>query len=540
MLTFYLGTIILCLLVISYSALHSFSSVSTILNKFTNQRIPEITRNANLATLSQQLLYETERLSSSTTALTRHLAYQKATNKFEEILVVFAGQNNNRPEDLHLKIIKTTIDDLHDLVTRQSELTIQAETLLNKTIALEQKLHTLSHNKKHLSEVHSQDLSHAHSDDLYSLWIFTAMDVLSHGTQVLTITDVNQLKNFEKKTQQEVQRLKTILQHMPSVLAADITASQTEIESLLLSHDGLTSTTLHKLKVSQQKRKKGEFTRNIVSKFDKKNNELFAKIITDTSRQASDTSKKVINATLMFFIVSLLIILLSFGAIFYFHSKLTVRLVQLNNALQKKISGQNSTIDVCGNDEITDMAKSFLYYANEVEMREQQLTKLATTDPLTGLKNRRSFLGDVEKQMAISQRHNDNISFIMIDVDHFKSINDSYGHKTGDILLQNIAKAFRSALREEDILGRIGGEEFAVFLVRPQQEYIIQVAERLRSVIAETQWLIEDNEIECSVSAGVSYVRQTDETISQLMHRADLALYKAKESGRNQVITEDL
>lgn len=530
--TFCLGTIIFCILIISASGIHSFYSTGMILQAFTEEKVPMITRNARLSALSQQLLYETERLSTSKTAPERRLAYQRTIEKYNALSSLIEEKSDYKLQRIHLGIIKSTIYELDDLVKMRSELTVQTIQQINKIFIYEQKLNALIKEKRNVDFLNT--------NDIYSSWILATLDTMNHSTKASTIDVLYRAKLFEKDIRKEIDVIKEISRQLPPVLATDLQHFEEELEELLLGPKGLIHTIRQKIKISRQSANKGNFTRSLVSEFDKENMNMFNHLIDNISSKTEEMSKTIIYAAWMFLSLSIFIIIISFGAILYFHKNLTTRLVNLNNAIQKQILGYTTPIDSTGNDEISDMAKSFIYYVNEVNVREQKLTELATIDSLTGIRNRRSFLEQAEKEILIGRRHNDNISFIMIDVDHFKNVNDTYGHKTGDILLQNLAKSFRKALREEDILGRVGGEEFAVFLTRSKQEFVIEVAERLRTIIDKSYWLIEDNEIHCSVSIGVSHAQGTDDKITNLMHRADVALYKAKETGRNRVVSEPM
>ena len=165
----------------------------------------------------------------------------------------------------------------------------------------------------------------------------------------------------------------------------------------------------------------------------------------------------------------------------------------------------------------------------------QEVQSLALTDPLTGLQNRRSLfeLGRIE--FARSGRADRPFSCLMLDLDHFKQINDNYGHPIGDQVLQQVAQCSRKSIREVDLIGRYGGEEFLIFLPETDLLTALRVAERLRASIDKTPIKLADQEVHITVSIGVS--RRDDNTLQleTLIARADQALYVAKYKGRNQV-----
>jgi diguanylate cyclase (GGDEF)-like protein/PAS domain S-box-containing protein len=166
---------------------------------------------------------------------------------------------------------------------------------------------------------------------------------------------------------------------------------------------------------------------------------------------------------------------------------------------------------------------------------ESELRRMATTDSLTGIPNRRHFLelAQAERQRAL--RHGHDLSLVMADVDSFKGINDTYGHGVGDEVLQALTVRIGDALREEELAGRLGGEEFAVLLPETAPEGALAAAERLRERVAREPVATAQGSLEVTVSIGVAEWREAEETVETLLIRADEALYAAKSQGRNRV-----
>lgn len=171
-----------------------------------------------------------------------------------------------------------------------------------------------------------------------------------------------------------------------------------------------------------------------------------------------------------------------------------------------------------------------------------EVHRLATVDPLTSLYNRRHFLTLAKLEFERARRYNHSLSAIMLDIDHFKRINDTYGHTTGDIVLHSIANACRDAIRKVDILGRYGGEEFVVLLPETNEESVYLAAERLRLKVAAMPIETEKATLSTTISLGVHTIKVKsyphDVVINELeilIDRADQALLNAKQSGRNRV-----
>lgn len=169
----------------------------------------------------------------------------------------------------------------------------------------------------------------------------------------------------------------------------------------------------------------------------------------------------------------------------------------------------------------------------------EQLRALAATDGLTGLTNRRVFLETAAAEIARSHRYEQTLSLLLIDVDFFKKINDQHGHPAGDEVLRQVSAALAALARETDLVGRYGGEEFAVLLPSTEDPGAAALAERMRAGIAALEIRWEKQAVPVRVSVGRAYLRTTDQSPDPLLSRADQALYAAKERGRNRVVSFD-
>ena len=171
-----------------------------------------------------------------------------------------------------------------------------------------------------------------------------------------------------------------------------------------------------------------------------------------------------------------------------------------------------------------------------------EILKHATLDALTGFYNRRQLEERIKQEIASSQRQKTPLCAIMTDIDYFKKVNDTYGHAVGDMVLKTVARVMRSQLREYDVAGRYGGEEFALLLPFTKLKEAKMVAERLRHAIETTIIDIsdinpdsEEKEINVTISLGIYELKSTDNE-EDLLKNADKALYQAKGTGRNRVI----
>ncbi|MFA5117906.1 MAG: GGDEF domain-containing protein [Candidatus Omnitrophota bacterium] len=165
----------------------------------------------------------------------------------------------------------------------------------------------------------------------------------------------------------------------------------------------------------------------------------------------------------------------------------------------------------------------------------KRVQDLAITDTLTNVFTRRHYLERLQGEIDYSSKLNYLFAFLMLDVDHFKGFNDHYGHLVGDAILKEVAKVIKDNLRQIDMVGRYGGEEFSVILTQTDREGAILAAERIRQSLEASSTMIYDEEIKVTISIGISVFPDDSRDMESLIEKADAALYKAKEAGRNCV-----
>jgi diguanylate cyclase (GGDEF)-like protein len=164
-----------------------------------------------------------------------------------------------------------------------------------------------------------------------------------------------------------------------------------------------------------------------------------------------------------------------------------------------------------------------------------QLHELAIRDPMTGIFNRRYFFELAESVFDQARRYNRSISAIIFDADHYKSVNDTFGHLVGDEVLKQIATRCSAVIRQADIFGRYGGEEFVIVLPETGLTGAVKLAERLRQAICESPFETEKGPVPVTISLGVARSKRSTTTLLQLLGDADEAVYLAKSTGRNRV-----
>lgn len=173
------------------------------------------------------------------------------------------------------------------------------------------------------------------------------------------------------------------------------------------------------------------------------------------------------------------------------------------------------------------------YAFHELKIALVEMERLAKTDGLTGLLNRRSLFEVAAQELSRAQRYNRSLSVVMLDIDHFKRINDAYGHQVGDTVIQSVAEALKETLRETDVVGRYGGEEFAVILPETTVQQALVVAERIRCRISKQSIATDRGTLQVTVSLGIAMYAAGMEAIDEVVKQADQALYQAKSNGRD-------
>lgn len=222
------------------------------------------------------------------------------------------------------------------------------------------------------------------------------------------------------------------------------------------------------------------------------------------------------------FIATLTILILFFGILLREIKEKNILLTRTNFKLKRLSSELEKRVD--------EKTKS-------LEEANEKLNYLATTDFLTKIYNRRFFDEVMKSEIEKAQRYNSDLSFIMFDIDYFKNINDTFGHKVGDEVLIFLAKLIKDNIRKIDIFSRIGGEEFAIILPSTNLEKTKELAIKLKNLVQNHALIIDNQEIKITISIGLSTFNETTQTYDEIFKIADKNLYKAKNSGRNIIVS---
>ncbi len=184
-------------------------------------------------------------------------------------------------------------------------------------------------------------------------------------------------------------------------------------------------------------------------------------------------------------------------------------------------------------------ARQSIWFFMRMRDSNHQLRELAMRDMLTGVLNARAYYEICDSMIRVAQRNRAPYAVLFVDLDHFKSINDTHGHAAGDIVLKSVADCLTRSLRASDALGRIGGEEFSIFLPNTDVEGAVHLAEGIRSAIESLMPSIGERRLKVTASIGVARNQHSEQTMKEIQQQADQAMYRAKAGGRNRVSAFD-
>lgn len=248
-------------------------------------------------------------------------------------------------------------------------------------------------------------------------------------------------------------------------------------------------------------------------------------------------------------------LMLSVGLLAYLFGHALVRPVRRLSEEAARVAGGNLDVDipVTGFSEVSYLTQVFNHMVSSLRYGREKLSdankalletnkelhQLSITDGLTGLLNRKHILELLDREISRSRRYGHPVSVLMLDIDHFKNINDTYGHQTGDIVMRRLADLFCETVRENDLVGRYGGEEFLILLPDSATQSGVQTAQRIRKRVQDLKIDASGENVSVTVSIGISSFPQYGQNADAVICAADAALYQAKSNGRNQVVISE-
>ncbi|MGL1932318.1 MAG: diguanylate cyclase [Desulfotalea sp.] len=525
-----LGTFVFALVVLSSFALYGFFEFNKAFKLVSNDSIPRIIIGSRLNELVNRFVLGVERFSLSTSDTEHRIVYAEIEKTVSQIHKEIEKKEIDELElQQSLSILKATLAESNEIVLNRIETTrkVNRSTALlfeipEDIFRLERDIIHIQHNEKVLEP--------------FLLWARSAVGIITLASQGHALDTLYEIRQLDGQLRYDFAALQLISMQMPDAVQAQINPIEQRLYSVIMGPNGIVPLLIQLSRISSQSMSRSNITRSLIKNFETSNVNMFNSILNSTVDRTNGISQLIKNFIWIFSILIAMTGIFVIWVLFFINRKITKRLIRLNTAIFEESPHDVGAVKEIRNDEISDMAGSFLFYVNEVKKREDQFKKLATIDSLTGIYNRRYFTELTQKELEKSQRYKYSSVFLMMDIDKFKVINDTYGHPVGDIILKSVSCVIQSYMRDADILSRLGGEEFGVFLPHTELDEGLQAAERLRKAIEEEKSTVGGELIVCTISIGLAESVNGKLSLEGLMKQADDALYKAKNAGRNCVV----
>lgn len=400
-------------------------------------------------------------------------------------------------------------------------------------------------------------------------WLATAQDIrtdsrglLEIAKQMLSATDVEYLTQQQTEAEVVIRRL-ALYQRLPAGEAMDALAAATvEFVGAMEGNNALSALRRNEISLNKTVIEQVEQIHGLLTTTVETASALVDDLVAQASAQVTLSAREVNDAQGVLLAVALLAILPTLFGVYQFVRRTVLipirKITQAMLTASQRVPNEPDALDrqyldpelLRGDDEVAAMARALEHFqqaiaerdaalhASELRLRlqqeaEERIRQIAYHDHLTGLPNRLALRGRLEQALERAQRDKSGLAVLFIDMDRFKIINDTLGHRFGDALLVEIAHRLQRAVRHSDMVARLGGDEFVVVLDRVENiDYIIYVTERIRMVLAQT-YRIDEHDLHSTPSIGIALSPGDGDSVDVLMKNADAAMYHAKASGRN-------
>jgi len=524
-----LAFILLSLILISGIALYGFFKTSSDLNSISNESIPKIITGTQFTDYSKSLVIEVERLSSSESETYLRISESGINKLLVQVnnLIELEEMGNQQIKN-SINVMKKTLLELEGLVASKIQIISQINKKQADLLKLPGKIF-------HFEKDETEKANNNMISKLISEWNTIALETIILAGQARAEHSLYKIRNISNLISDNFQSLTNLSKDMPLSLQEREIKLRTLLHEEILGDMGIITLLIEQQTLISKSTARANLSRSLVKDFETLTINIFNSELNETEEKSNSISLWIRRMALIFPFLVTISILITLFLVYSLNRNVTLRLVNLNKAVKENDIEAAKVIMNARNDEISDLSESFQYFVKEVENREIELKKLATTDSLTLINNRRYFLELTNKEMIRIKRSKEPLVILMLDLDKFKDINDNYGHSAGDTVLKEFSALGIKCLRDEDIFGRLGGEEFAVFLPQTKIEEGLVVAERLRTGMENYIFNYQDKKIRCTVSIGISKSSGDKIPLDDLLQMADNALYKAKEEGRNKI-----
>jgi len=523
-------SLLVIFIVVNSIVINRFIDFQSILSQLTSTALPEVNLSRMTYSKANNLTYLTERLVQSETQAFRRIAYQDIEKTVEEIKELGLDKNNDEYLKTQLQVISQEFESLNLLIEKR----IQIQSIM---VSQEQKMYQL--NDMLLGLTNDNGHNHENQYAVFS-WALNFSEAVSASGKALAMNQLNQVRLQHNLIEQKLEAM--IIESKNITLPEGFNANNltVQLQNILISDTGLIPTRIKELRSIGQSTGRGNFVLNLVNDYVGHVQFYSFEINELVIRDIESTSVRIEEQTLVMGLMALFSILFLIATIYYLQTTVIKRLVLLNNSVLLSSKGENSHLDLGGNDEISDIAQSFNYFVKTIDEQNQKLHELSLTDGLTGIANRRALDKRLMSELQSGKRYRWPVSVLILDVDCFKSFNDHYGHLAGDDSLKAVAKALKSCQqRETDFVARFGGEEFVIILPDTSLKGAKRVAELiLKSIVSlkiTHEWNTASRYLTLSIGIATFNFEKPVSDI-ELLERADKALFQAKQQGKNRFI----
>ncbi len=512
--------------ILNYSRLKTFSNI---LSDITEHSLLETAKAGELNNVLKEILYLTERLANANNLASRRIAIDKMLEQELSLLHLIETFEDSIHLNNQIRTVRTEIAQLDHLV-------VQKITNARKLQLLNEDIYETHDNiVEQLNQFAPSDAADK------SLMLLIQIANLTHKAQ-----NAGKLQPVRQLAKEIDVNLNAILQNtllLNPQQNPPVIANIKTLQDLLLSKDGWFTLQVEQLQISGRVRGRGNFLHNLIVDITRLSETRFYKINESIVESAHASASQMSQQVIWVFGLAIALFLLMSATIYFINTRVVARLLKLNESVVKRMQSKDAPIDASGNDEISQLAQSFIYFSEKVEEQKQQLQLMSLTDVLTNLPNRRAMDERLEHDIHTAKRNNWSLSIIILDVDYFKDYNDHYGHLAGDVCLKSVALGLKSLQqRDSDFIARYGGEEFVMLLPNTDKDGAINVAFRIKEMLQQLNLPHEANKVaeHVSVSMGLATFNSDNiTTADKMLNLTDKALYTAKSAGRNTFIHTD-
>lgn len=520
--------IFIMLAAIAYNKLASFRDVMFTLS---NDAMPKIVSVTTINNEVHNLALGAVSLANANSNASRRIALQHVEGSVAKLKQLSAGSVSQDSLFQKLDIFEYELSELEKLVQLKLDSIELVDARHQQVIDFVEDIEA--------SSAQTIQTTQLNFGSLQWIWVFNRITSLTG--KLVNSDKLQQIRALNEAIDSSIEELSEASAQLDVRLKSIGTQYHQSLAKMLTGEDGLIALKTNQLKIASRARGRGQFASNLIIDFAKLSEFKSYQLSDSTLEQARASSAQLDFQFKLFIGLFFLGVALVISLVLFIQFRVVSRLSKLNKYINQRQSGQKQHIALPGKDEISLLANTFDGFASTIEEQKQELTHLSLSDQLTDVPNRRALDARLLSDMHTAARQKWLLSLLMVDVDFFKRYNDNYGHTAGDECLKHIASILAKSLpRASDFIARFGGEEFACILPDTDEEGAKQVAEKLIHDISEANIPHAHSKIasHITVSIGlITYSASEPVAPSELIGLADVALYKAKQKGRNQWVS---